>query len=358
MTAFPKSTDVFVVGGGPAGLAAAIAARLKGFDVVVADAARPPIDKACGEGLMPDSLTAVRRLGIALDTGQSFPFRGIRFHGAGVSVSARFPGEHAVGIRRARLHELFIDRAQEIGVSMLWGARVNGLSPETVLLDGAAVRCRWVIGADGQNSRVRHWAGLDAARGESERYGFRRHYRLAPWTDHMEIYWGTGCQMYITPVGVQEICVAVLSRESHLRLDSALSQFPELQSRLAGVPASTMERGAVTASRRLRRIFRGRTVLIGDASGSVDAITGEGLSLSFHQALALADALVSGDLPAYQAEHRRLARRPAFMASLMLSLDRFPRLRPAVLHAMAFEPAIFAKLLAVHVGAAAPVPAV
>ncbi|MGB8062426.1 MAG: FAD-binding protein, partial [Candidatus Sulfotelmatobacter sp.] len=48
------STDVFVIGGGPAGLAAAIAARKCGLRVIVADAAQPPIDKACGEGLMPD----------------------------------------------------------------------------------------------------------------------------------------------------------------------------------------------------------------------------------------------------------------------------------------------------------------
>ena len=49
-----KSTDIFVIGGGPAGLATAIAARQRGFDVVVADGAQPPIDKPCGEGLMPD----------------------------------------------------------------------------------------------------------------------------------------------------------------------------------------------------------------------------------------------------------------------------------------------------------------
>jgi flavin-dependent dehydrogenase len=174
----------------------------------------------------------------------------------------------------------------------------------------------------------------------------------------MEIYWGSGCQMYVTPVSPGEVCVAVISRDSHFRFDSALLQFPELSSRLAPVSASTAERGSVTVSRRLRQVYRDRTVLIGDASGSVDAITGEGLSLSFHQALALADALVSEDLGAYQAEHRRLMRRPAFMASLMLTLDRFPWLRPAVLRAMAFEPAIFSKLLAVHVGAPSPVTAV
>ena len=356
MAAFPNYTDVFVVGGGPAGLAVAIAARLKGFDVVVADAARPPIEKACGEGLMPDSFAALRRLGVRLNSEQSFPFRGIRFHGAGVSVAATFPEGPATGIRRARLHEVLIDRAQEAGIAMLWSTRVNGVSEQMVSLDAGVVKCRWVVGADGQNSRVRQWAGLDAARHESARFGFRRHYRIAPWTDHLEIHWGSGCQMYVTPVSPREVCIAVISRDSHLRFDGALRQFPELSGRLARASASTAERGAVTASRRLRRVFSGHTVLIGDASGSVDAITGEGLSLSFRQALSLADALVEENLEAYQAAHRRLMRRPAFMAGLMLSLDRLPWLRPPVLRAMALEPAIFRKLLAVHVGGAAPLP--
>jgi flavin-dependent dehydrogenase len=353
LTAFPKSTDVFVAGGGPAGLAAAIAARLKGFDVIVADGARPPVDKACGEGLMPDSFAALRGLGIALgDIEQSFPFRGIRFHGAGVSVAAAFPDGQAIGIRRTRLHEVLIERAHQVGVKMLWGTRVNGVSAGDISLDGGVVHSRWVIGADGQNSRVRHWAGLDAARHESARYGFRRHYRISPWTDHMEIYWGSGCQMYMTPVSPQEVCVAVISRDSHLRFDSALPHFPELYSKLRGASPSTSERGSVTVTRRLRRVFRDQTILIGDASGSVDAITGEGMSLSFHQSLALADALVTWDLKAYEAAHRRLLRRPALMAALMLSLDRLPWLCPVALRGMAFQPAIFEKLLAVHVGAA------
>jgi menaquinone-9 beta-reductase len=91
-------------------------------------------------------------------------------------------------------------------------------------------------------------------------------------------------------------------------------------------------------------------VLIGDASGSVDAITGEGMSLSFRQAFVLADALESGDLGAYEAAHRRLMRRPAYMAQLMLMLDRFPRVRPHVLRLFAAEPVIFERLLAVHAG--------
>jgi|SRR5579872_284506 len=75
----PDKTDVFVIGGGPAGLAAAIAARRRGFEVVVADSAQPPIDKACGEGLMPDAVTALARLGVLATISHGFPFHGIRF---------------------------------------------------------------------------------------------------------------------------------------------------------------------------------------------------------------------------------------------------------------------------------------
>ncbi len=318
---------------------------------MVADAAHPPIDKACGEGLMPDSIGALCRLGIAFDPEQSFAFRGIRFIGDGGRVAADFPGRHGLAIRRVRLHRLLIDRAHELGVTLLWRTRVTGISEGSVSLDAATIRCRWVIGADGERSRVRRWAKLDAVTGESLRYGFRRHYRVRPWSDFMEIYWGSGCQMYVTAVAPGEVCAATITRDPHLRLDAAMAGFPELARRLNGAATLTDERGAVTVTRRLRRIYRGRVALIGDASGSVDAITGEGMSLAFRQALALADALAADDLRPYQTAHRRMARRPAFMAQLMLMLDRFPRLQPPVLRAFAAKPLIFERLLAVHVGA-------
>ena len=337
-----NGTDIFVIGGGPAGLAAAIAARLKGFDVTVADAARPPIDKACGEGLMPDSHDALRRLGVTFDPEESCTFRGIRFIGDGGTVSADFRREPGISVRRVRLHQLLIDRAQEVGVKLLWRTHVTSVQD---------VSARWIIGADGQNSRVRRWAGLHATCSESFRYGFRRHYRASRWTDYMEIYWGPACQMYVTPVGGGEVCTALITRDPHLRIDAAMAHFPELACRLKGASITSDERGAVTATRRLKRVYRGHIALIGDASGSVDAITGEGMSLSFRQAFALSDALAAGNLEQYQATHRRMARRPTFMAQLMLLLDRFPRARPHVLRLFAAEPVIFERLLAVHAGA-------
>jgi flavin-dependent dehydrogenase len=190
-------TDVFIVGGGPAGLAAAIAARNRGFSVVVADSSKPPIDKACGEGLMPDSLEALQALGMDLDgITESHPFRGIRFLGADSLVAATFPTGEGIGLRRTVLHQLMADRAAAIGVNLRWGTNIEDLD---------AIKARWIIGADGQKSRVRQWAGLDATRRESKRYGFSRHYRLAPWADYVEVYWASECQMYVTPVAPDEV---------------------------------------------------------------------------------------------------------------------------------------------------------
>jgi len=345
----PRSTDVFIVGGGPAGIATAIAARLKGLDVTVVDPAQPPIDKACGEGLMPDSLTALELLGISIGPDQSYPFRGIRFAHENASVASDFPIRRGLGIRRIHLHQTMLDRARQLGVRMIWGRRATGIGPGFASISGEEMSCRWTVGADGLNSRVRCWAGLESARYESRRFGFRRHYGVAPWSDHMEIHWGDGYQIYLTPVGRDHVCVALITRDPRQRLDDALQAFPELVRKLDGAVANA-QRGAVTVFRRLHHVFGGSTVLVGDASGSVDAITGEGLCLAFRQALALADAFVTGDLRSYQSAHDRLFWRPAFMARLMLLLDQSPSLRRRTIRALSSNPEIFANLVAMHVG--------
>ncbi|HXK07505.1 MAG TPA: FAD-dependent monooxygenase [Verrucomicrobiae bacterium] len=351
MIPLPQTTDVFVIGGGPAGLAAALAARRRGLDVTLADCGVPPVDKACGEGVMPDGLAAAKSLGLDLESAGGHPFRGIRFCDGDIAVQALFPHGSGRGLRRTLLHAAMVDRAAQSGVRMAWGARVHGISPAGVRIEDRLVRARWIVGADGGHSAVRRWAGLDASRRDTRRFGFRQHFRIAPWSEFMELHWADGCQLYVTPVGADEICVVLISGDQHLRLEDALPRFPAMQHRLRNATAATLERGGVTASRRLERVWAGNVALVGDASGSVDAITGEGLCLLFQQAEALAAAIAAGDLARYQGQHRRIGRRPALMAGLMLLMDQRRRLRRRTIRAMAERPRIFARMLAAHTGA-------
>ncbi len=343
-------TDVFVVGGGPAGLAAAIAARLRGFRVLLADCFHPPIDKACGEGLMPDSAAVLRALGVDLDGVTAGTFRGIRFLSAEHSATAKFPAGSGIGIRRTVLHERLLHRAREVGVEMRWGARVCEVRDSAVLMDGETARFRWLIGADGQNSQVRCWAGLSTGREHVRRIGLRQHFRIAPWSEFVEVYWGDAGQMYVTPVGEEEIGVALLARKRVASFDAALENFGLLAQRLRGAARSTAVKGAATVSRRLRSVCSGHVALVGDASGSVDAITGDGLAISFHQSLALADALGNNDLGRYQAAHRRIMARPHLIGRLLLLMDGNAWLRRRALRALAGNPTLFERLVALHVG--------
>lgn len=345
------ATDVFVIGGGPAGLAAAIAVRGKGFRVTVADGGVPPIDKPCGEGLLPDTLAALRELGVTVHAGEGHALRGIRFVGTRSEVAARFPEISGIGIRRPVLHQWLTDRAMEVGVSLLWKTPVNAITSEGIVAGGEVIPARWIVGADGINSRVRKWSGLEARTESNRRFAHRQHYRVAPWTDFVEIYWGEKAQAYVTPVSQDEIGVVTVSRQAGRRGALLAEEFPELGRRLAGTRPITAERGAVTLMQRLDAVYRGNVALLGDASGSLDAITGEGLCLGFRQALALADALEAGDLRSYAREHRRLARRPELMGRLMLLLDGRTKLRERAIRALASDTKLFARLVAVHVGA-------
>jgi flavin-dependent dehydrogenase len=246
------------------------------------------------------------------------------------------------------------EHAAALGVNLLWQTAVTGIYRDEIQLGQRKIRTRWIIGADGANSRVRRWANLDAHSRTKLRYAFRRHYRIKPWTDRMEIYWGAHSQGYATAVSNEEVCVAVASQDPTLRLQESLPGFPALHARLHGAETSSAERGSVSSNRKLKRVWRENVALIGDASGTVDAITGEGLGLSFSQAVALAECLKSGNLAGYQAAHRRLSRRPLLMARLMLMLDGRPRFQQRTLQAFRQRPEVFRRLLALHVGSLSP----
>jgi len=343
-------TDVCIAGGGPAGLSAALALRRQGFEVTVVDCAVPPIDKACGEGLMPDSLEALRRIGVELDPDIGYRFTGIRFSDGSSTVTGNFPNGYGLGVRRYHLHDLLVRHAQAAKVNLIWGARNVRLADGGISIQGETIPARFVVGADGLKSGIRHSAGLEAVKSEKRRYGFRRHYRLAPWSEYVELYWGPRGQFYITPVAANEICVVFISRHSKVRLDAALADFPLLRNRLAGAEHGSHEMGSLSISRSLRRIYKDGVALLGDASGSVDAVTGEGMCLAFRQAEALAHALRADDLAQYAKRHKQISSKPRAMASLMLTMELHSEVQRRALASLAKRPQLFESMLKFHVG--------
>ena len=386
-------TDLLIVGGGPAGLAVAIRARQAGLAATVLDRSRPPIDKPCGEGLMPDGLALLGEMGVALPAGESAPFRGIRYLDGDAVADGDFPwgaGPRAgLGVRRTALHAALARRAEALGAELRWGERATGIvlpgaeawgrpgedaddRPGVVTEEGV-LRGRFLVGADGLLSRVRRWAGLEGAAlppsDPRARFGVRRHFRLPPWGERVEVHWADRCEAYVTPVGPELVGVAMLWSGGPASFDELLGRFPALRRRLDGAPAASRDQGCGPLAQRPRRVTRGRIALVGDASGYLDAITGEGLSLAFHQAAALVETVIGSTvgpavgiagaagrlardgrnpLAAYDCAHRRLRRFPEALIRVLLAVERRPALRRRMVRALAADPELFSRILGIH----------
>ena len=123
---------------------------------------------------------------------------------------------------------------------------------------------------------MRQAIGLGQGKILSRRFGTRCHYRVKPWSRMVEVHWGDLGQAYITPVGPEEICVATVAREPGTRMEAVLAGLPALRAHLEGAAELSRVRGALTTTRKLRRVTAGNVALTGDASGSADAVTGRG----------------------------------------------------------------------------------
>ncbi len=340
--------DLLIVGGGPAGLATAIRARQEGFQVELLDRGRPPIDKACGEGLMPDAVARLQELGVELAERESAKIRGIRYLDGDLVAEAEFPLGHGLGLRRLELHRALLERASALGLQPRWEEKVLALHDDGVETARGRLRARWVIGADGLGSPLRRWAGLDGPAAKLRRFGVRRHFDIAPWSPYVEVYWGERCEAYITPVSQREIGVALLWSGEKSGFDGLLERFPALLNRLKGASATSRDRGCGPLHRRARAVHRGCLALVGDAAGYLDAITGEGLALAFHQAFALVEALKVEDLGQYGRAHRRIGRLPNLITGSVLWLERRPRFRRRLLRTLKADPLLFQRLLGIH----------
>jgi flavin-dependent dehydrogenase len=356
--------DVAIVGGGPAGLAVAIQAARRGLETVVLERSASAPDKACGEGLMPAGVRALEALGARslLSPQDCSSFVGIRYvQEDGTTVDGRFARGYGLGVRRTALAAALAERARSLGAQVRLAANVLRVVPSSacarVELEGDAIEARVVVAADGLASPLRSAVGLDGppARG---RFGLRQHVRLAPWTDFVEVHWGERVEAYVTPTGCDRVNVAFLwdpraVADRPRSFASFLERFPALAARVRDAPIDSAKRGLGPLIRSSRARVAERLVLVGDAAGFVDGITGEGLTIAFHCAEALGEllprAIARGAsaraLSPYERTFRRAYRRYAFLTHGLLAVSDRPELRRLVLRGLALWPKAFESIL-------------
>lgn len=321
----PPDVDVIVAGGGPVGLAAAIEARLAGLTVAICEPRRAPVDKACGEGLMPGAVRALERLDVYP---AGVPFDGIRYVAGDVAVDHRFRAGPGRGVRRTELHEALTARLAGLGVSAD-PVRVDAVPQDATGVTAGGRRARWLLACDGLHSAVRRDAGLSRPLSGPPRFGLRRHFRMPPWSEFVEVHWTPAAEVYVTPVAADLVGVAVLGGRG-LDYEAVLAQAPGVRERLDGVPVESALRGAGPLRQSARRRVAGRVLLVGDAGGYVDALTGEGIRLGLAQARAAVAAIVSGRPDRYERDWRRITRDYRVLTGALLGAAARPALRPRI----------------------------
>jgi flavin-dependent dehydrogenase len=343
------SQQLVVVGGGPVGLYAATFAAKAGWSVTLVEARDGDGDKACGEGLMPDAVRSLAEIGVHP---RGVEFRGIRYVSADGKRQVESPlsGGHGIGVRRTGLVRALRGVSDACGVSRLNGSVVrvrNGHDGATVsLADGSDCTGKYLLACDGLSSTVRTELDLDEAVREKPRYGIRRHFNVRPWTDHVEVHWSTDAEAYVTPVDNRLVGVALLGARGG-SFEERLMDFPALRQRLSAAEAVGDTRGAGPLRRRSRHRVEGRVLLVGDAGGYVDALTGEGLAVGFLSARAAVRAIAAGNVTAYEDEWRDITRRFRWSTEALLRATQLRPLRSALLPLATTTPSTFRRIVAV-----------
>jgi flavin-dependent dehydrogenase len=335
--------DVVIVGAGIAGSSLAIALARQGREVVLLDRSRFPREKACGEGLMPAGVASLDRLGIAI---RGERFYGIRYHHEGRVAQGEFPrGAFGLGVRRWCLDATLLEHAKaERNVCVVTEALVYAPLFADDRICGVRVgereyRAPLVVAADGANSLMRHRLGWDASR-ESRRHAVRQHFRVSraqePWVD---VYLSPTQETYVSPLPDNQVLVAAMGREAVI--PEEWRRFEALDAPMGAAPLT------VRAS---QRVAPG-CVLLGDAAGNCDPITGSGMSQALLSAELLAEYLKgSRSLDAFDRAREAMLMKYRALTAGVLTLAKTPMLMGPVLTVLQRTPRVFSALLGVAGG--------
>ncbi|TCC23505.1 NAD(P)/FAD-dependent oxidoreductase [Kribbella speibonae] len=329
-------TDLLVAGAGPAGAATAIRAALAGLSVVVVEPRSAPIDKACGEGIAHSAVSYLSRLGVEL-TGR--PFHGIRYLDGRHSVDAHFTAGPGLGVRRTTLHAALMSRLAALDIPVV-RARVGPITQNTTSVTAAGLTARYLAAADGLHSPIRRQLDLGSGNSGEVRRGLRQHFAVSPWTDLVEVYWSRLGEAYVTPVADDLVGVAVLT-SARGTFDSHLDAFPLLKRRLQGAAPASPVMGAGPLRQRVTARTAGRVLLVGDAAGYVDALTGEGIAVALRTSAELVDCVRADRPQDYEAAWRRVSWECRLLTASLLWARNRPLLAPRIVPAAAALPGLY-----------------
>ncbi|MCK9518012.1 MAG: NAD(P)/FAD-dependent oxidoreductase [Dehalococcoidia bacterium] len=361
--------DVLVVGGSLGGCATAIQLARRGFRVALVERSHSAGRKACGEGLFPAGVAALERLGLAGLGDRGRALTGVQFATNGAAANAAFTdGRTALGIRREILDAALRQAAVDHGVCLRTGVAATGISTTAgkmtaVITTGGTMAARAFVAADGLGSRMRRLAGLDDGR-RGTRYGVSAHVAcVSDLQPLVQVWFGRGHELYVTPVGDRSANVAILTRRDrmagfagHLReaFSELASGHPVLR---AGFAIEDEPMAAGPFARGCKRAWRGNLVLVGDAAGFFDGITGEGMPAALlgaeRAAAAVAEYLEHGSYAPfrrYERERRALTRNAEVLGRLSLTLGRWPAFAGQAIRNLDARPETFARLVAVNTG--------
>jgi geranylgeranyl reductase family protein len=309
--------DVVVVGGGPAGTAAAITLARDGRDVLLVDKARFPRDKCCGDGLTTGALRLLESLGFdprSVPSWQTVDATWVRSP-SGRVVELPFPegqGQFGAVAPRRQLDAALVDVARAAGVKVYDGHALVGATEQddrvVVGIDGlGAVHARYAVGADGMWSTLRKLLGQGEPGYLGEWHAFRQYAtgvtgsaaeRLWVWfePDLLPGYaWS-----FPLPGGEVNVGFGILRTDGR-RVADMKRTWPQLLSRPHVVealgPGATLTgtHKAWPIPARIDRSVLGtrRVLFVGDAAGATDPMTGEGIAQALESGIQAAEAIAA-----------------------------------------------------------------
>jgi geranylgeranyl reductase family protein len=327
-----EQLDVLVVGAGPAGSAAAIHLARGGARVLLADKARFPRDKPCGGGVTGRALRHA-----PCDISPVVEHVVDRFvlragYGRRVACASQVPLIRMTQRRRLDLH--LAEQATAAGAEFRDGVQLEELAVGddgvTAVVDGSQIRASYLVGADGANGVVARVAGL----GDGIVRGVALEGNVAWGTLDPAPYEQTAwVELGVVPGGYG--WVFPKGDHANLGVGGWMGEGPRLRGHLDRLARMHgLDAGALTDVRGHRLPMRrlgapaasGRVLLVGDAAGLVDPLSGDGIYEAFVSARLAADAILAGQPESYEAALSvALDRHAASSWKAKRAADRYPR---------------------------------